>query len=138
MVKQVWSGLLLLVLVGGCVSSKQSTPEQTEPLSFWINQEHIDGREGLRLSVVHAFTQPYLGIAVHDTSVVQQLSEGDALQIVLARGSRPVASSRETYEDPYRMGFDATQLLEKAKLGDRLVFASEAADQVLYTLLIIP
>nr|WKN34335.1 hypothetical protein K4G66_18310 [Tunicatimonas sp. TK19036] len=136
MVRNVCLGFMLLT-IAACASSKTVPDEYSSPLSLWINQVRIDNEEGLRPSLVHSFPQPYLGIEVHDTTMVQRLSQHHTLQILLARGSRPVTSSQETYEVPYRMGFDVTSLLEDAKPGDRLVFTSGEGDQVLCMLPIV-
>ena len=130
-------GVLLILFVMACASSKKAPEEVTEPVSFWINEEPVDGQEGLRMSMVRTFPQPYLGITVHDTTLAQQLAQNDALQIVLARASRPIASSWEPYDVPYRMGFDVTILLEHAKPGDRLMFTSSEGNRIFYILSIV-
>ncbi len=57
-------------------------------------------------------------------NIRSSLRDHHNLEVVLARGSRPVSIQKIDYYDTLFIEADITQLLEMAKAGDRLIVAS--------------
>ena len=129
-IASAWLALVLLVLLSACASTK--VPPQDQPIAISLNQKRVDPEKGLRIAQVRKNPRPYLSLEINDSTTVQKLAESNTLQIMLARGSRPVTSLQTEYDIPYRMGFATDSLLNQAEAGDRLIFYAE--DFILYTL----
>ncbi len=123
--------LFLLVSVSCSVLDNNSSDQS---VAISLNQKRINPEKGIKLSQAQKNTYPHLSLEINDPEIVEKLFETDNLQVMLARGSRPVTSFQTDYDIPYRMGFNVDSLFDDAKSGDRLIFYAD--DFILYTLAI--
>lgn len=124
--------LLFLLVSPSCFVLKSSSPDPSITIS--LNQKQINSEKGIKLSQLRKNTHPYLSLEINDPKIIEKLSEASNLQIMLARGSRPVTSFQTDYNVPYRMGFGVDSLFHRAIAGDRLIFYVD--DFILYNLAI--
>ncbi|WKN42555.1 hypothetical protein [Tunicatimonas pelagia] len=125
-----WAVTLLCLVSMAC--SATQTISRNDPISIYLNRKPVNLKEGIKLSRVQTIAKPYLSLEINDSILVNNLAKSDNLQIILARGSRPVTTFQTNYNLPYRMGFKVESLFDEAEAGDRLVFCAD--DFILYTL----
>lgn len=121
-----------MVLLPSLSCSVLEKGSSDKPISIRLNQEQINTTKGIKLSRVQKHAEPYISLEIKDPKMVKELSQSNHLQIVVARGSRPINSMQTSYDIPYRMGFSIETLLDDAAVGDRIIFTVD--DYVLYML----